>query len=86
MHAAPGGQSCGACDNGIDNVPHLFIDEESWERALLLWEEFAGRYKNRWIVGGYDPQGFREAVVLYCALRLEQVAAQDIAALHRRNI
>ena len=54
MHAAPGGQSCGACDNGLDNVPHLFIDEESWERAILLWEEFARRYHDRWIVGGYD--------------------------------
>ena len=54
MHAAPGGQSCGACDNGVDNVPHLFIDEESRDRAILLWEEFARRYGGRWIVGGYD--------------------------------
>ncbi len=69
MHGAPGGQSCGACDNGIDNVPHLFIDEESWERALLLWEEFARRYKERWIVGGYDllnePLNSAEGAALY---------------------
>jgi len=54
MHAAPGGQSCGACDNGVDNVPHLFIDEESRERSMLLWEELARRFKDRWIVGGFD--------------------------------
>ncbi len=54
LHAAPGGQSCGACDNGVDNVPHLFIDEENGERAMLLWEELAGRYRERWIVGAYD--------------------------------
>ncbi len=54
MHAAPGGQSCGGCDNARDNVPHLFLDEESWERAIRLWEEFARRYQDRWIVAGYD--------------------------------
>lgn len=54
LHAAPGGQSCGACDNGVDNVPHLFIDEENRERAMLLWEKLAERYKERWIVGAYD--------------------------------
>ena len=54
LHAAPGGQSCGGCDDGVDNVPHLFLDEENWERAILLWEEFARRYKDRWIVAAYD--------------------------------
>ena len=54
LHAAPGGQSCGGCDDGVDNVPHLFLDEENWERAIVLWEELARRYKDRWIVAGYD--------------------------------
>ncbi len=54
LHAAPGGQSCGGCDDGVDNVPHLFLDEENWERAIVLWEEFARRYKDRWIVAAYD--------------------------------
>lgn len=54
MHAVPGGQSCGGCDNAVDNQPHLFFDEESKERAIRVWEEFANRYKDRWIVGGYD--------------------------------
>ena len=54
MHTTPGGQSCGGCDNGVDNQPHLFFDEESKERAIVVWEEFARRYYDRWIVGGYD--------------------------------
>ncbi len=54
LHGAPGGQSALAIDDGIDSVPHLFVDEESFERGLTLWEEFAVRYKDRWIVGGYD--------------------------------
>ena len=54
LHAAPGGQSCGGCDNGVDNVPHLFLDEENWERTIVLWEEFARRYRDRWIVAAYD--------------------------------
>ncbi len=54
LHAAPGGQSCGGCDDGVDNVPHLFLDEENRERAIVLWEELAQRYHDRWIVAAYD--------------------------------
>lgn len=54
MHGAPGGQSALACDDGLDNRPHMFTEPESRERAILLWEEFARRYADRWIVGGYD--------------------------------
>lgn len=54
LHGAPGGQSGLACDDGIDNRPHMFTEPESRERALLLWEEFAKRYADRWIIGGYD--------------------------------
>lgn len=54
MHGAPGGQSALACDDGLDNRPHMFTEPESWERTILLWEEIARRYKDRWIVGGYD--------------------------------
>lgn len=52
MHGAPGGQSALACDDGLDNRPHMFTEPESRERAILLWEEFARRYADRWIVGG----------------------------------
>ena len=53
-HGAPGGQSGLACDDGLDNIPHMFHEPESYERALLLWEEIARRYADRWIVGGYE--------------------------------
>ena len=54
MHAACGGQSTVSCDDGVDNQPHLFLDEESAERTILLWKEMARRWKNRWIIAGYD--------------------------------
>lgn len=54
LHAAPGGQSATACDGGYDNAPHLFVDDESRDRALAIWERIAERYAERWIVGGYD--------------------------------
>ena len=54
LHGAPGGQSGLACDDGLDNIPRMFMEPESRERALALWEEIARRYGNRWIVGGYD--------------------------------
>ncbi|MDY5559499.1 MAG: cellulase family glycosylhydrolase [Candidatus Heritagella sp.] len=54
MHAAVGGQSGLLCDDGLDNIPRMFLEEESRERTMLLWEEFARRYKDRWIVGAYE--------------------------------
>lgn len=54
MHAAPGG-ACGCCGDALDNnVAHLFVDDESWERGVILWEELARRFADRWIVAGYD--------------------------------
>lgn len=54
MHAAPGG-ACGCCGDALDNhVAHLFVDDESWERGIVLWEEIAQRFCDRWIVAGYD--------------------------------
>ncbi len=54
MHGAPGGQSGLACDDGIDNRTHTYEEPESRLRTILLWEHIAERYKDRWIVGGYD--------------------------------
>lgn len=54
MHGAPGGQSGLACDDGIDNIPHMFLEPESRERTLVLWEEIARRCAGREIVAGYD--------------------------------
>lgn len=53
MHATPAGSN-GACGDALNNnVPNLFIDDESAERAMQLWEHIAERYKDRWIVAGY---------------------------------
>lgn len=54
MHAAAGGQSGIPCDDGVDNIPHLFTDEESWERTVLLWEDLARRYADQAAVAGYE--------------------------------
>lgn len=54
MHAAPGGQAGCDFDNGFDTMPRLFYDQESWNRGILLWEEIARRFGDRWIIGGYD--------------------------------
>ena len=54
LHAATAGQSGIPCDDGMDNCQHFYDDEESMERMYILMEEFMRRYKDRWIVGGYD--------------------------------
>lgn len=54
MHAACVGQSAVSCDNGVDNQPHLFYDEEGMDRTICLWQELARRWADRWIIAGYD--------------------------------
>lgn len=85
MHAAPGGQSAGACDNGVDSVPHLFIDDENWERAIILWEEFARRYKDRWIIAGYDllNEPLNTVESLYHLPKLRQFYDELIARIRK---
>lgn len=54
MHGAVGGV-CGCCGDSLHfDYPSLFGDDESWERCLILWEELARRYGERWILAGYD--------------------------------
>ncbi len=54
LHAATAAQSCLPCDDGVDNAPHFFTDDEAMDRMYILMEEFAKRYRDRWIIGGYD--------------------------------
>lgn len=54
MHGAPGGQTGANIDDSIDDVPRLFTDEHSYKQCIELWKEIARRYKDRYIVGGYD--------------------------------
>lgn len=54
LHGAPGGQTGANIDDCVDDFPRLFTDQDSWDKAIALWGELARRYKDRWIVGGYD--------------------------------
>lgn len=54
LHAAPGGQTGANIDDSIDDLPRLFLDEDSWNKGIALWREIAFRYKDREVVGGYD--------------------------------
>lgn len=85
LHAAPGGQSATACDGGLDNYPHLYMDDESWDRALAIWERLAKRYADRWIVGGYDL--LNEPVSLpnhrFCVPKLAQFYDEAIARIRQ---
>ncbi|HBG76978.1 MAG TPA: glycoside hydrolase [Clostridiales bacterium] len=54
LHGAPGGQTGANIDDSIDDIPRLFTDEDSRTKCLELWKEIARRYRDRWIVGGYD--------------------------------
>uniref|UniRef100_UPI0005938DC1 glycoside hydrolase family 5 protein n=1 Tax=Gorillibacterium massiliense TaxID=1280390 RepID=UPI0005938DC1 len=54
LHGAPGGQTGSNIDDCVDDFPRLYTDSDSWLKAIELWKELARRYKDRWIVGGYD--------------------------------
>ncbi|RCX21597.1 cellulase (glycosyl hydrolase family 5) [Fontibacillus phaseoli] len=54
LHGAPGGQTGANIDDSVDDFPRLFTDEDSWNKGIELWKELARRYRDRWIVGGYD--------------------------------
>ncbi len=54
LHGAPGGQTGDNIDDSIDDMPRLFMDEDYFDKGVELWKKLAKRYKDRWIVGGYD--------------------------------
>ncbi len=54
LHGAPGGQTGANIDDSLDDVCRLLMDRDQFEKGLCLWEKIAGRYADRWIVGGYD--------------------------------
>ena len=54
LHGAPGGQTGANIDDSLDDVCRLLMDRDQFEKGLCLWEKIAGRYVDRWIVGGYD--------------------------------
>ena len=54
LHGAPGGQTGANIDDSRDDLPRLFMEQKYFDRGIALWEEIARRYKDEWIVGGYD--------------------------------
>ncbi|MBP2057190.1 aryl-phospho-beta-D-glucosidase BglC (GH1 family) [Lactobacillus colini] len=54
MHGAPGGQSGVSCDDGLANVPYMFLQADYEERCLQLWEKIAARYKDEPSIAGYE--------------------------------
>lgn len=54
MHGAPGGQTGANIDDSERDVPELFVREECRQAAVDMWRMLAERYRNEWIVAGYD--------------------------------
>ena len=54
LHGAPGGQTGTNIDDCENDQPELFIQESYRRQTVQLWRELADRYKDEWIVGGYD--------------------------------
>ena len=54
MHAVVGGNNGPTGDSLYAEYPNIFLDADSRERQIILWEELARRYCDRWIVAGYD--------------------------------
>ncbi|MDF2537923.1 MAG: glycoside hydrolase [Herbinix sp.] len=89
LHGAPGGQTGANIDDCIDNVPRLFIDSDSWQKGIQLWQKMAERYKDRWIVAGYDllnepiAPGNAERNFEHLVPRLEEYYDEAIAVIRR---
>ncbi|PCL92542.1 glycoside hydrolase family 5 protein [Paenibacillus lautus] len=54
LHGAPGGQTGANIDDSERDLPELFTDRLNAERTVALWRMLAERYKDEWIVAGYD--------------------------------
>ncbi|OUS78831.1 hypothetical protein B1748_00975 [Paenibacillus sp. MY03] len=54
LHGAPGGQTGTNIDDSEQDRPKLFTDEIRAREAVAIWRTLAERYKDEWIVAGYD--------------------------------
>ncbi|WMT40611.1 glycoside hydrolase family 5 protein [Paenibacillus sp. D2_2] len=54
LHGAPGGQTGQNIDDSEHDQPELFIDKGYRRQTIQLWKALADRYKDEWIIGGYD--------------------------------
>lgn len=91
LHGAPGGQTGANIDDSIDDVSRLFLDQDCFDKGVALWEKIARRYKDCWIVGGYDllneplrPVRFQDDTDLSDMLpRLIEFYEKSIAAIRK---
>ncbi|SDO78076.1 Cellulase (glycosyl hydrolase family 5) [Paenibacillus sp. yr247] len=54
LHGAPGGQTGTNIDDSEFDRPDLFTDERNKRSTVDMWRMLARRYKDEWIVAGYD--------------------------------
>jgi len=54
LHGAPGGQTGTNIDDSERDLPELFTDERNRRLTVELWRILAERYRDEWIVAGYD--------------------------------
>lgn len=54
LHGAPGGQTGANIDDSENDQPDLFTYERNKQLTVALWRMLARRYKDEWIVAGYD--------------------------------
>ena len=54
LHGAPGGQTGANIDDSEHDRPELFTDEQYKRITIELWRMLAERYRDEWIVAGYD--------------------------------
>jgi endoglucanase len=54
LHGAPGGQTGTNIDDSENDQPELFMNESNKQVTIALWRMLADRYKEEWIVAGYD--------------------------------
>ena len=54
LHGAPDGQTGTNIDDSENDHPDLFTNEANWDLTIEIWRSLALRYKDEWIVVGYD--------------------------------
>ncbi|WP_138752075.1 glycoside hydrolase family 5 protein [Paenibacillus sinopodophylli] len=54
LHGAPGGQTGTNIDDSANDLPELFLNDHNRRLTIQLWRLLAERYKDEWIVAGYD--------------------------------
>ena len=54
LHGAPGGQTGTNIDDSEFDRPDLFRLQENEDRTVKIWQTLAERYKDEYIIAGYD--------------------------------